>query len=162
MFVFIHLGGGAQRAKVVGVGQAAGRVLDLLVEVRRKKALGQVAVAAHVGGVHLRREMSILSIERSRSSAAACAAGVAWAPWMNCNLKSVLCCSHLLHEDVERRDLVADLEGVRRLLQLRATRSQGVQICIVTRSRPTYAAHAQAGMARLQCLVAHFVAHQVG
>lgn len=38
---------------MVRVREAGGRVLDVLAEVRRKEALGQAAVAARIGGIHL-------------------------------------------------------------------------------------------------------------
>lgn len=49
-----HLGGGAQRAKVVGVRQAVGGVRDLPVQVLVEEGLGVAKVPAGVAGVDLR------------------------------------------------------------------------------------------------------------
>jgi hypothetical protein len=49
-----HLGGGPQRAKVVGVRQAVGGVRDLPIQVLVEESLGVAEIPAGVAGVNLR------------------------------------------------------------------------------------------------------------
>lgn len=55
-----HLGGGAQRTKVVGVRKAIGGVRDVLVEVLVEEALGIAKVLSSIAGVNLQHTRQTL------------------------------------------------------------------------------------------------------